>query len=123
MKIWMRGSLSMVASVLVAVSLNATAQQHDQSYDRVVKVQAGQDNYLYINVQGNFTDNHGCQNKAFARSRQRLSDERTEAISRIAIASLLSGNPVHVFTRGCVGPGTQGYPILDNLQVYIRGGS
>ena len=92
-----------------------------QYYEYVYKVQAGNDNYLYINVikeenhESNFSPSHGCPLPFFARSAYLLSDIRTRAWMQLATASLLSHTRVYVHTNGTCTPG--GYLIMDLLQL------
>ena len=59
------------------------------------------DQYLWINVTGNFTTNHGCAQRWYARSKHQLADERTQVQLRMASASFLSRSAVYVWTEGC----------------------
>ena len=100
---------------MFAVAGPAHATGHyGQYYDYVYKVSIGGsgDNYLYINVPGNFSTSHGCSKPFYARSLYPLSDERTKAWLQQATASLLSRTPVYVETNGCT---DYGYPIIDQL--------
>ena len=107
----------LVAGVVGAVSAEAQDKILEK-YDNVQAVQAGEDNYLYIDVRGNFRPSHNCPHLAFARSRYPLTDARTEAQARIAVASLLSGFPVNVWTLGCTQGPERKYPIMTDLQVF-----
>ena len=109
--------LAVLAFVALAGGATADAQPQVKAnpYEYVVKVQAGDDNYLYVSVKGNFDTNvHQCPNSAFARSKFPLTDERTKAMTSIALASFLARKRVHTWTQGCY---AGGYAILMNLQV------
>jgi hypothetical protein len=103
--------LPLVASLL----LPGLATAHDQDHNYVTKVTVD-DNYLYIDVVGEFS-NYGCTSPYFARSKYPISDERTRAWLQIATTSFVSEKKVHVWTSGCVGGATAGYPILTELQM------
>lgn len=106
-----------VAVVMVLLGTfagSAHAVEYGQYYDYVYKVQVGNDNYLYINVLGNFTNNHGCSQPFFARSTYLLSDNRTKAWMQLATASLLSHTRVYIQTNGCT---PYGHPIMNLLQL------
>lgn len=113
-----------LALALVVVATLATGRQPDQeppgeTYIYVWKVLVGQDNYLYINPWRNFNASQiqktgGCNNPWWARSKYPLTDERTKAQMRIALASLITRLPVFVSTQGCTGDGRL---ILVGLQV------
>jgi M6 family metalloprotease-like protein len=85
-----------------------------ENYAYVTKVQVGEDNYLYINVKGNFSQVHGCSGPWFARSKFPITDERTKEQMGIAISSLSRKRMVHVWTNCCA----NGYPIMTGIQSY-----
>ena len=84
-------------------------------FDRVTDVMTNDTNYLYVLVQGNLksgiTDLPDCGNMVHpsdtapfgsGRSKYELSDERTQALMRVAIASLLSRRKIRmVATADC----------------------
>lgn len=80
-------------------------------YDYVNKVSVGTDNYLLINVwkdgSENFTVDHrgACSNPWFGKSAFPLTDPRTQAWERIALASLMGRIKVVVTTDGCTADG------------------
>jgi hypothetical protein len=78
-------------------------------YEYVYKVNVGSSsNYLSINVLGNLTpiQQGNCTGKWYAQSEFPLSDPRTQAMERIAIASLMGRFRVYVTTDGCTADGT-----------------
>ena|SRR6266513_4194 len=115
------GNMKIAQLLLVPlVTLGAVATEHsrtppwDQDYDYVVKVNAGNDGYLYISVKGNFSDQHHCSNPAFGRSSNPLTNEATKAEMNIAMASFVTRKKVHVWTDGCI---PYGYPIITKIEV------
>jgi hypothetical protein len=112
-----RIAFKVIALHLISFSAFRAQQPHDQDYDRIYKVNVGDDNYLYINVTNNNGSVNfagtGCSGPYFARSKYTLSDDRTRAWLQISLSSLLSRQGVHVWTAGCDG----GYPIFTQLQL------
>ena len=115
-----------IRAVLAALILMGTvaglaeAAAFGRDYPYVWKVNVGDDSgddYLYINVYANFTAEHNCPERWYARSKYPLTHELTKAMMQIAMASLLSQTPVHAVTEGCTGGGGAGYPILIRLQL------
>lgn len=93
---------------------SAGAQSHGQSYSHISKVQANRNNHLYVNVAGNFSQEHGCDERWWAGSELAFDEPQTKAMLQIALSSLLSRKPVHVVTVGC---DIHGYPILAQIQI------
>jgi hypothetical protein len=92
----------------------ASAESFDKHYAYVSKVNVAEDNFLYINVSGNFSFDHGCIHPFFARSEHSLVDEQTKAWLAIALESFRSHKQVWVVTNGCT---SNGYLILTKLQI------
>ena len=78
MKFTVKMTVLALAAIMI-LPMTANAESHGQYYDYVTKVNVGTDNYLYINVLGNFSINHGCVGPWFVRSQYPLTDERTKA--------------------------------------------
>lgn len=114
----MRALAAILAALVLVGAMTGPAEAVDRDYPFVWKVSVGDDDYLYINVYANFTTDHGCQERWFARSKNPLGHEQTKAFMQVAMASLLSQTPVHVWTVGCTGGGNVGYPILTGLQLH-----
>ena len=118
-----RGVKRGIWSVVVVLVLMGTfagrahAITYGQYYDYVYKINVGDDNYLYIDAIGNFSNSHGCSTPWFVRSAYQLSDERTKAWLQQATASLLSHTKVYIQTNGCTGGAGTGYPIMNVLQL------
>lgn len=114
--------LMLILLVLVISAINPSVGSAQQTvfgeYDYITKVNVGEDNYLYLTVRGNFAGDHNCANLAFVRSQYLLSDDRTKAWLQIATASFLSRAKVHIWTRGCIGPGNSSYPIMVKMQMF-----
>lgn len=115
------GIFTTAAAALAAVAtLSATApaaaQSGDAAYEWVRKVQASRNNRLAISVTGNFSPDHGCNKPYWARSEFDFDEPQTQAMLQIALSSLLSHKPVHVYTSGC----DNGYPILTQIQIQER---
>jgi hypothetical protein len=89
-------------------------------YDYVTAVTAGDDEYVWISVKGHFSSGHGCQHSEWARSKNKVTDERTKSQMTVALTSLVTRRMVYVETEGCtVGPPeTDGYPILTAIQIH-----
>jgi len=102
-----------------AGSTSAAAAQSGASvsYDRVVKVLAGNDKRLHVAVAGNFSSAHGCPKPWWGRSQNQFDDSQTQAMLQISLSSLLARMPVHVYTYGC---DQDGYPIIAQIQVQER---
>jgi hypothetical protein len=97
-----------VVSILLLFGGGATVgAPYGEDYDYVCKVNVGPDNYLMVTVCKNGTVNFSdtqrgnCSNGWYARSAFPLSDERTQAWERIALASLMGHTSVHATTDGC----------------------
>jgi hypothetical protein len=110
----MRAIAGLAAAVLVATVGVGAADAYGQRYPYIEKVNIGNDQYLWINVTGNFATNHGCAQRWYARSKYQLSDERTQVLLRMASASFLSRSAVYVWTEGCT---STGYPVMIQLQL------
>jgi hypothetical protein len=82
-----------------AVASAATAAR----YAYVTKVNVGEDSYVRISVAADFQASQAgnCTLPAVARSRYPLTDERTKALLRVALASLIMFTTVEVTTDGC----------------------
>ncbi len=106
--------VAIVLVLLGAFADRAHAVVRGESYAYVSKVQIGTDNYLYIDVLGNFKSTHGCSQPWYARSLYPLSDTRTKAWLQLATASLLSNTPVYIQSNGCT---TYGHLIMEALQL------
>lgn len=104
-----------IASVAVMVVSNNFVQAVEvgEAYDYVSKVHVGENNYLSINVKGNFKTTHGCSQRWYARSLRPLDDERTKAMMRVALSSFLGRKKVYVNTDGC----RTNYPIMVSIQI------
>jgi hypothetical protein len=113
----MRAIVAALTALILVGAVAGHAEAFDRAYPYVWKVNVGDDGYLWINVYANFTTEHGCVERWFARSKEPIGHEQTKAIMQIATASLLSQMPVHVWTVGCTGGGSAGYPILTRLQL------
>ena len=111
-----RNVTPIVFFLILVFSGAAVAQTADADYDYVVKVQASKDKHLYVAVNGNFAAAHGCPNLAWAKSQYDLSDPQTQAMSQIALSSLLARASVHVYTEGCDGD----FPRLVQIQIQER---
>src|SRR2546427_12580436 len=106
----MKGLLAVTAVAVLTTSSDRVSSkpiplppEYGQGYQYVVKVNVGEDNYLYINVKGNFSNAHGCSQPWFARSQNALGDARTQPELAVATSWFLS-------RRGGCG-GTQGCPL------------
>jgi hypothetical protein len=115
----MRAIVAILTALVLTSSVAdpAEALTFHRDYPYVWRVNIGEDNYLWINVYANFTTEHGCNERWYARSKHDLSDDRTKALLQMAMASFLAQIPVHVWTEGCTGGGSTGYPILIQLQL------
>jgi hypothetical protein len=117
-----RIAIAIAVALVVLVATAGVLSSAEADYTQVTKIQVGDDNYLWVNVAGNFnTTIHGCTNGAWARSSYQLNDERTKALESLAIASFLGRRPVYVWTSGCTGPGTNGYAIITKLSLHEAG--
>ncbi len=111
-------TLAAIASVVAAGFAGpAASQSGNANYDHVAKVQASSDNFLLVNVAGNFSSAHGCSQPWWARSAQTLGHSQTKAMLQISLSSLLARTPVHVWTNGCT---SYGHPILTQIQIQER---
>jgi len=110
----MKTITAIVTAALVAgLWIRPAAADGNASYPYISKVNVGEDNYLYLNVTGNFSTAHGCSQPWYVRSKYALSDDRTKYFLQMALASFLSHKEVYVWTVGCT---SYGYPILVQLQ-------
>jgi hypothetical protein len=105
---------ALALSGLLMAPIAQAQQPHGEYYDYVIKVNVGDDGYLYVNVAGNFSPNHGCSQPGYVRSDYTLSDDRTRAWLQMSLASFLSKKKVYVETTGCT---NYGYPIMTKLQL------
>jgi len=112
-----RTLVAIASALVVAFAGPAASQSSDAPYDHVAKVQASSDNFLLVNVAGNFSAAHGCSQPWWARSAQTLDHSQTKAMLQISLSSLLSRKPVHVWTNGCT---SYGHPILTQIQIQER---
>ena len=116
----MRGVMRGIRYIVVVLVLvgafagRAHAVMYGQYYDYVYKISVRTDNYLWINVIGNFSTSHGCSQPWYVRSLYDLTDARTKAWQQVAMASLLSHTKVYIETDGCT---VAGYPIMIALQI------
>ena len=102
------------------ISTQAIAQQAvSETYDYVTKVHVKADNYLYVAVSGNYKSSHGCDNLAYARSDQPITNDVTKAYLQIAMASFLSRAKVNIGTENCSAPNNSSvnYPRMMHLQI------
>jgi len=106
-----------------AFMLGLAVTQAHAAYVRgnpVTKVEIQPDGYLLIDVDGNFpVASTVCEDKAGARSRYPISDERTKAWLQIALESLRSRKFVVLNFDGVCdgGPGTLGHPIFTDFGI------
>ena len=111
----MRNKHVICVIALCAALFPASAQADGaRYYDYIYKIQVGEDEFLYVNVLGNFSADHGCSTPFYARSQHPLTDERTKAMLHMSTASYLSRTRVYVVTRGCTPAGN---PIMVGLQL------
>ena len=104
-------SIMIIAVALALLSGSPTWAYSDGIYNYISKVQVGDDDYLYINVPPNFSNNDhcvcpqpappGCLGPWYAVSKHNMSDDRTKAQMQIALASYLGHKEVYVQTDGC----------------------
>jgi hypothetical protein len=93
---------------------------HDEGYDYVYKIQISAGGALQINVIKNGGLNlngTGCDTPYYAITASTISSDTVKAWLQLALASYLSRTSVWVWTNGCTGGGTSGYPILTKLQI------
>lgn len=120
-------SSAFLAIALVALALfgaqpsSASHLEVGINYAYVSKVnvsKSGTDSYIHIAVApSDFSPAHGCQNRAFARSKDPTTDEQTKALLAIALQSFQTKQQVHVWTQGCTGGSWLGYPVITRMQV------
>ncbi len=79
-----------------------------ETYDYVTSVLVQDDNYLVISVWTTGTgrgyrpsQGSACANSAYGRSKYPMTDERTKAWMRIALASMVTRTRIHILTDGC----------------------
>jgi hypothetical protein len=109
-------SLGLATCLPMASALAASAHE----YNYIAKVNIGDDNYLYINCQGNCRNDDNCAGSLgpwYAVSQHPLSDDRTRAQLQVALASLLSRQKVYVVTNGCRADGRL---LLDTIQIELE---
>src|SRR5262245_25329297 len=90
-----RGIWSFVVMLGLAGALAGPAHaSFAQYYDYITKVYVAEDGYLMINVKGNFSRNHGCNDHSYVKSLYQVTDARAQAWLQLATASLLSRTKV-----------------------------
>jgi hypothetical protein len=104
--------LLFMGCMFVQIAVAETKWQ--ETYEYVSKIQVSEDNHLRINVLGNFSVNHGCNERWWATSKMSLDHAQTKAILQIALSSFLWHKPIRVHTV-CENP--NGYPILTEIQI------
>jgi hypothetical protein len=110
-------TFTLIGLVLAIQSSSIFAVEYAQYYDRLSKVQVGQDSYILINVVGNFSSAHGCSRPFFARSENTLNSPKSTALFDLARTAFETKQCVYVTTDGCT---SGGYPILVQLQLEER---
>jgi hypothetical protein len=112
-----RTSILLALLVILTAAHPAAAAGAEKTYEYVKKVTVWNDNRLMISVAGEFSTDHGCDNRSFAASRHNFDHSQTKAMLQVALSSFLARKPVWVATSGCDSGDSSGRPILGSLRI------
>jgi hypothetical protein len=115
-------AIALFSFTIMFLSNNPLHAAGERAYEYVAKVSVTQDNYLHIVPIGNFEKSRHdtCSEISWGRSAWQITDERTKAMMTLATSSLMGMKPVYIYTSGCTGGGTTGYPIVTQIILRAR---
>jgi hypothetical protein len=113
-----------IGATLITARVALAQAAHDEGYDYVYKINVSPGGALQINViksgAWNFNGT-GCSTPYYAITSATINSDTVRAWFQLALASYLSRTSVWVWTEGCTGGASNGYPILTGLQIQTEG--